>query len=102
MKMVSRFLVVFMLVMFTAPAFAGMPMQMWKCEMEDEATEEAVMAAAEKWLAGAKTVKGGDGMKAHVLFPVAVNAIGQADVWFIVTAPTFEEWGRFWDNYPGF
>jgi hypothetical protein len=20
---------------------------------------------------------------------------------FIVTAPTFEEWGKFWDNYAG-
>ena len=32
---------------------------------------------------------------------VAVNATGQMDVMFIVTAPTFEEWGKFWDNYSG-
>jgi hypothetical protein len=36
-----------------------------------------------------------------VYFPVAVNAIGEADVWFVVTAPSFEEWGKFWDNYGG-
>ena len=21
------------------------------------------------------------------------------DVWFVVVAPSFEEWGKFWDNY---
>jgi len=35
-----------------------------------------------------------------VLFPVAVNASGETDLIFMVTAPTFAEWGRFWDVYP--
>ena len=33
-------------------------------------------------------------------FPVAVNATGEFDVWILLTAPSFSEYGRFWDAYP--
>ena len=46
-----------------------------------------------------KKMEGGERLKAFVYFPVAVNAIGDADVWFVVVAPSFAEWGKFWDNY---
>jgi len=36
-----------------------------------------------------------------VYFPVAVNSTGEFDLAFVVVAPSFEEWGRFWDNYSG-
>ena len=68
--------------------------------MTDDATEEAVIAGVEKWLAGARQVEGGSNLEARVLFPVAVNAIGQFDLWIVVTTTSFEEWGSFWDHYP--
>jgi len=101
MKILLRLMLVFMLMFAAAPAYAGEAMQMWRCEMDDDTSEEEVKAMAQEWLKAAKTIKGGAGLKAYVNFPVAVNAIGEVDVLFVVVAPFFEEWGKFWDNYLG-
>ena len=82
-----------------SPVFAGDAVQMWRCEMEDEADEEMVEAHAKAWLAAAKTLDGGANLEAFVFFPVAVNATGQMDFMFVVKAPNFSEWGQFWDSY---
>ena len=82
-----------------APISDGKVMQMWKCEVDDDTSEDQVMAAAEKWLAAAKTMKGGKNLTANVFFPVAVSNMGQSDMIFVLTAPTFAEWGAFWDDY---
>jgi len=67
-----------------APAFAGgRATQMWRCELHDDATEEQVAKAAQKWLAAAKTMKGGKNLEASVYFPVAVNNTGQSDIIFV-------------------
>jgi hypothetical protein len=85
-----------------APAFAGgKATQMWKCELHDDATEDQVMKGAQKWLAAARTMKGGKNLEAYVFFPVAVNFTDDSDLIFVVVAPTFEEWGEFWDGYKG-
>ena len=101
MNTIVRLMLVFMLMFVAAPAYAAEATQMWKCEMDEDTSEEEVTALAREWLKTAKTLKGGERLKAYVYFPVAVNAIGEADVWFVVTAPSFEEWGKFWDNYAG-
>lgn len=101
MKTIVRLMLVFMLMFVAAPAYAGEAMQMWRCEMDDDASEEDVKAMAQEWLKAAKTMKGGERLKAYVNFPVAVNAIGEVDVLFVVVAPSFQEWGKFWDNYAG-
>ena len=67
--------------------------------MDDDATEKQVEEAAEKWLAAAKTMSGGKNLEAYVYFPVAVNDSGQSDMFFVVRAPTFQQWGEFWDCY---
>jgi hypothetical protein len=84
-----------------APAIAGEATQMWKCELDDDATEEQVVEAAHKWLAAAKTMDGGKNLEAYVYFPVAVNNVAECDLIFVVRAPTFKEWGTFWDGYKG-
>jgi len=95
-------MLVAVMLIVAAPAFAtGAATHMWKCEMNDAVSEEAVIAMAGEWLKAARTMKGGERLKAYVYFPVAVNAIGETDVWFVVVAPSFEEWGKFWDNYAG-
>ena len=99
MKTVLRLMLVFMLMIVAAPAYAAEATQMWKCEMDGDVSEEEVIANAGEWLKAARTMKGGERLEAYVYFPVAVNAIGEADVLFVVVAPTFEEWGKFWDNY---
>jgi hypothetical protein len=82
-----------------APAFSGEAVQMWKCEIDDAVNEDQVEAHAATWLAAAKKVPGGENLQAFVLFPVAVNATGEMDVMFVVVAPSFAEWGKFWDAY---
>jgi len=99
MNRILGLMLVAVLVFAAAPAFAGTASQMWKCELDDEVTEEQALAAAKQWLELAKKVEGGENLKGYVRFPVAVNATGEFDVFFEVVFPTFEEWGKFWDNY---
>jgi hypothetical protein len=84
-----------------APTYAAEAMQMWKCEMENDTTEEEVITMARDWVKAAKTMAGGKGLEANVYFPVAVNVTGKVDVLFVIHAPSFVEWGKFWDNYSG-
>ena len=98
---IVRLMLVFVLIIVAAPAYAGEATQMWKCELDDDASEEEVTAMTQEWLKAAKKVKGGEQLEAYVYFPVAVNAIGEADMWFVLVAPSFTEWGQFWDNYAG-
>jgi hypothetical protein len=84
-----------------APAFSAEVVQIWACEMDDEASEQAVRDHFVKWLKAAKQIEGGANLEARVLFPVAVNDTGEMDVLLMVLAPSFQEWGRFWDGYEG-
>jgi hypothetical protein len=90
-----------MLMIKAAPAYAAEATQMWKCEMEGDTSEEEVITMAQDWVKAAKTMAGGKGLEAYVYFPVAVNVTGKTDVLFVVVAPSFAEWGKFWDNYSG-
>jgi len=78
---------------------AGKAMQIWRCELAVEATEEQVLEHAQKWLAAARTMKGGENLELYVKFPVVVNATNEVDLLLVLVAPTFKEWGRFWDAY---
>jgi hypothetical protein len=99
MKTIVGLMLVSMLMIGVAPAYSAEALQMWKCEMDDDTSEEEVLAMKQEWLKAARKMKGGERLEAYVYFPVAVNASGEADVFFVVVAPTFEEWGKFWDNY---
>jgi len=99
MKTTVRLMLVLVALFVAAPGFAGEAAQMWKCEMDDDATEKAVKDRAQTWLEAAKKLDGGENLKAYVFFPVAVNAVGEMDMMFIVIAPSFTEWGMFWDAY---
>ena len=101
MKTMIRLMLVFIMMLIAAPAYASEATQMWKCGLEEGVTEAKVLAHAKEWLKAARTMKGGEKLEATVFFPVAVNAIGDADLWFVLTAPSFEEWGKFWDGYEG-
>ena len=90
-----------MLMIGATPAYAAEAMQMWKCEMEGDTTEAEVISMAQEWVKAAKSMAGGKGIEANVYFPVAVNVTGEIDVLFVVVAPSFVEWGKFWDNYSG-
>ena len=92
------FFSIFMLV--TTPSYSGVATHMWKCEVVGDTSEEDVEKMSQEWLKAAKQVEGGEKLEAYVYFPVAVNVTGETDVLFVVVAPSFEEWGKFWDRYP--
>ena len=102
MKTIVGLMLISMLMIVASPAYSGgVAMQMWKCELDENASEQDVKDKTSKWLKAAKTMKGGENLEAFVFFPVAVNNMGATDMIFTVTAPSFAEWGMFWDSYAG-
>ena len=47
MKILLRLMLVFMLMFVAAPAYAGEAMQIWRCEMDDDTSEDEVKAMAQ-------------------------------------------------------
>ena len=99
MNTIVRLVLVSLLIIVATPAYSAEATHMWRCELSDDATEQDVEDMAAAWLKGAKELKGGANLTAAVYFPVAVNNTGQTDLIFLVTAPSFSEWGQFWDVY---
>ena len=97
MKTFIRLMIISMLMLVASPAYSD-AIQIFNCEYEGDATEDDVMDMAEKWLAAAKTTKGGENLKLYLRFPVAA-AVDDIDFKFVVTAPNFAEWGTFTDSY---
>ncbi len=81
------------------PAFSDQVFEAMQCKLMGDNTEDDVIAGAQKWLAAARTMKGGEDLKLSIHFPVA-GGHPDSDFVFVLRAPDFETWGRFWDGYP--
>lgn len=104
MKTFSRTIIVALLLLVAAPAFAGPAMQVaqiFNCEFNEEATAEQVLKVAKVWLDAAKDTKGGENMMVAVRFPIAEGMGNEGDFRFVISTPTFAEWGAFTDAYEG-
>jgi hypothetical protein len=99
MKTTKRFLLISILMLFTAPAYSA-AIQLFNCELNGDATTDDVYEMASKWLKVAKTLKGGENMKVYIRHPVAASS-DDNDFKFVLTTPTFAEWGDFTDTYEG-
>jgi len=86
------------LIVVAAPASAAPVIQTFLCEMIGDPSEEDLEAGAAKWLAAARTMKGGANLKASIHYPIAVK-IDRGDMLFVIWAPSAAEWGMFWDSY---
>ena len=84
-----------------APAFSAQATQIFSCEQDDDVSEDDLREIAQKWLEAARKMKGGSGLDAYLYFPVAVNSLRDSDFFFVIVAPSFEQWGVFWDGYQG-
>ena len=84
--------------MFIASPVHAEAIQIFNCEYEGDATEDDVFDMAGKWLAAAKTLKGGENLQVIVRFPVAAS-VDDIDFKFVLVTPTFAEWGDFTDAY---
>ena len=100
MKKIMLLMFVSVLMMVAAPAYSGSAVAVYTCEQGDDASEADVNAAAAGWLKAAKGMKGGENLEVFIMFPMAAT-MGESDFLFIVTAPSFAEWGAFMDGYEG-
>jgi len=100
MQTMIKLAIISILMLIAAPAWSGSAVMVYTCEQDDDASEADVNAAAAAWLAAAKGMKGGENLEVSVLFPMAAT-MGESDFLFVVSAPTFAEWGAFMDGYEG-
>jgi hypothetical protein len=100
MKTFARLVLVSLMLMIAAPVYAQMQaIQIFNCEFNGETEVDDVMAMAATWLKAAKNTKGGENINAYIRFPVAEGKSNEGDFRFVITAPTFAEWGAFTDAY---
>ena len=98
MKVFVQLMLISMLMILAAPAWAGAALHTVQCQQDAEITDEQVEAISVEWLKAARTVKGGENLDLYLNFPVAAK-VSEVDVALIIFAPSFAEWGLFMDNY---
>ena len=104
MKTFTSSILVSLSLIIAAPAYSQAleAIQIFRCEFNDETTsEDDVVDLAAAWLKAAKQTKGGENMSLAVRFPIAVGVGGVADFTWVISVPTFKEWGEFTDAYEG-
>ena len=97
MKTFMRVMIISMLMVVASPAYSE-AIQIFNCEYEGEATEDEVWAMSKKWLAAARTLKGGENLQIYLRYPVAAS-VDDIDFKFVLVTPNFTEWGVFTDAY---
>ena len=104
MKTLTRSVLISLLLLIAAPAYSGSSMQaiqIFNCEFNDDASVDQVLAMASSWLKAANGMPGGKNLEAFIRFPVAERPENAGDFRFVITTPTFAEWGAFTDAYEG-
>ena len=101
MKFKSFVSVASALMLLSPLASAGDPVQMWRCNINGDVSEEDVMEQAGKWKKAAGALAGGEGMSVYTMFPVSVGADGAGtDILLAVSWESFSDFGKWWDAYP--
>jgi len=100
MKKLLHSMIVATFALSATPALSDQVFEAMQCKLVGEKSDSDVIAEAKKWLAAARTVPGGKDLQLSIHFPVA-GGRPDTDFVFVLRAPSFEAWGRFWDNYAG-
>jgi hypothetical protein len=109
MKNVTRCLLVLVLIVALPACLAAQTkaaqanpnevMHIYKCNLIEGKTEAQAVEAAQLYLSALRQLDGGKNLKMQLLWPVAVNNLGEIDFHIILISPSFTEWGRMWDAY---
>lgn len=100
MNTIVRLMLVFMLMLVTAPAYSVEVIHIFNCQMADDATDEDIKVVATEWLKAANKMKGGERLEVHLRHPL-VGQMGENDFSFMIIVPSLEEWGVFMSGYEG-
>jgi len=95
---VGLMLVSMLMIVVAVPAYAGEIIQAFYCEMDEDATDDAIMALAKEWVTAAKKMKGGEHLEVSMHRPI-VGKMGDKDLIFLIKAPSLEEWAVFVAGY---
>ena len=95
-----RLMIVVMLMIVAAPAYSAEVVQIFDCEQDEDATDEAIKALAVEWLKAARKLKGGERLEVYIRHPI-VGQLGENDFTFVLRAPSLEEWSVFTSGYGG-
>ena len=99
MKYLAGVMTIFATLVFTAPVQAAQAVQTFLCEEGDGVSEDKLEEIAAIWIKAARTMKGGENLQAHIHYPIVAKMPGNGDFLIVLTAPSFAEWGIFWDGY---
>jgi hypothetical protein len=98
MNKIVRLMLVFMLLIVAAPAYSVEVIQIFNCQMDDDATDEGIKAVATEWFKAAKKMKGGERLEVHLRQPL-VGQMGENDFSFMIKVPSLEDWAVFTSGY---
>jgi len=105
MKTFTRSILVSLLLIIAAPAYSisgSQVLQIFVCEfVDDKASDDKVLELATAWLKAAKQMEGGANMGLVIRFPIAEGDGAKGDFTWVISTPTFAEWGAFTDAYEG-
>jgi len=105
MKIFTRSILVSLLLIIAAPAYSisgSQVLQIFVCEfVDDKASDDKVLELAAAWLKAAKQMEGGANMGLVIRFPIAEGDGVKGDFTWVISTPTFAEWGAFTDAYEG-
>ena len=104
MNKIIKSLLVPLLFIIASPAFSASGMraiQIFECEFNGDATADQVLELTSAWLKAAKKIPGGKNIEVGIRFPIAEGAQSQGGFRFVISAPSFAEWGQFTDAYEG-
>ena len=108
MKTFTRSILVSLFLIIAAPAYSisgSQVLQIFVCEFVDDVDEEVsddqVLDLATAWLKAAKQMEGGANMGLVIRFPIAEGDGVKGDFTWVISTPTFAEWGAFTDAYEG-
>jgi hypothetical protein len=82
-----------------AQANPNQVMHIYKCNVIEGKTDAQVVEGARLYLNALRQLDGGKELKMKLLWPVAVNNLGEIDFHVVLISPSFAEWGRMWDAY---
>ena len=102
MKIFARSILVSVFLIIAAPAFSDSGMQaiqIFVCEFHGDATADQVLKVTSAWRKAARNTKGGENIDVAIRFPIAEGDDAEGDFRFVITAPSFTEWGAFTDAY---